>query len=89
MDFALLRLSSAVDFDAYPHIRPICLPEPDRNGEISTFEGVAATVTGYGGSVAVAGFGGSVDVSNTLKEVDVTVQRLCGLEIVFYISLLC
>ena len=26
MDFSLLRLKDAVDFDAYPHIRPVCLP---------------------------------------------------------------
>ena len=29
MDFSLLRLKEAVDFDAYPHIRPICLPLSD------------------------------------------------------------
>ena len=26
MDFSLLRLKEPVNFDAYPHIRPICLP---------------------------------------------------------------
>ena len=33
MDFSLLRLKDAVDFDAYPHIRPVCLPllSPDVN----------------------------------------------------------
>ena len=25
-DFAMLRLKEPVNFDAYPHIRPICLP---------------------------------------------------------------
>ena len=29
MDFSLLRLKDAVDFDAYPHIRPVCLPFSD------------------------------------------------------------
>ena len=26
MDFSLLRLREPVDFDMYPHIRPVCLP---------------------------------------------------------------
>ena len=26
MDFSLLRLKEPVDFDMYPHIRPVCLP---------------------------------------------------------------
>ena len=38
MDFSLLRLSSPVDFDAYPHIRPICLPVPDFNNEVDTHD---------------------------------------------------
>lgn len=25
-DYSMLRLRDAVDFDAYPHIRPVCLP---------------------------------------------------------------
>ena len=25
-DFSMLRLKEAVDFEAYPHIRPVCLP---------------------------------------------------------------
>ena len=29
MDFSLLKLKEAVDFDAYPHIRPVCLPYSD------------------------------------------------------------
>ena len=28
-DFSLLRLKDAVDFDVYPHIRPVCLPFSD------------------------------------------------------------
>ena len=34
MDFSLLRLKEAVDFDAYPHIRPVCLPFSDK--EVNT-----------------------------------------------------
>ena len=81
MDFSLLRLRHPVDFDAYPHIRPICLPVPDINNEVSTYTGVTATVTGWGTTVP-----GDVDtLSNTVKEVDVTVltNKQCWLEIMF------
>jgi len=41
-DFALVELARSVDFDKYPHIRPICLPskeEVDYNGKIGTVAG--------------------------------------------------
>jgi len=43
-DFALLRLKKKVDFSRYPHIRPICLPENDRN----TYQGKNAIASGWG-----------------------------------------
>ena len=43
-DFSLLRLTTAVDFAANPHIRPACLPaNPNQD-----YAGRAATVTGWG-----------------------------------------
>ena len=43
-DFSMVKLASAVDFSAHPHIRPICLPTDSRN----SFAGVKATITGWG-----------------------------------------
>ena len=43
-DFAMIKLDRPVDFASYPHIRPICLP----TATSGTFEGVTATVTGWG-----------------------------------------
>jgi len=62
-DFSMLKLASAIDFAAYPNIRPACLPPDDSN----TYAGETATVTGWGTTSS----GGST--SNTLNEVDVTV----------------
>ena len=88
MDFSLLRLKEPVDFDMYPHIRPVCLPFS--NEEVVTdcilfyqrysckdYAGETATVTGWG-TTSSEGY-----LSNTLKEVDVTVltNENCWLEI--------
>jgi len=43
-DFALLRLKKKVKFSRYSHIRPICLPENDRN----TYKGKNAIASGWG-----------------------------------------
>ena len=43
-DFAMLKLQKAVDYCAYPHIRPICLPTDTSQ----TFAGVEAILTGWG-----------------------------------------
>jgi len=63
MDFSLLRLKEPVDFDMYPHIRPVCLPFSNEED----YAGETATVTGWGTTSSDG------DLSNTLKEVDVTV----------------
>ena len=59
----MLKLKQAVDFCAYPHIRPICLP----TGTSEDYAGVEAIVTGWGTTSS----GGSV--SNSLQEVTVNV----------------
>ena len=78
-DFSMLKLASAIDFAAYPNIRPACLPPDDSN----TYAGETATVTGWGTTSS----GGST--SNTLNEVDVTVLTNddCGYKIYFFIVL--
>ena len=41
-DFALIELSEPVDFNQYPHIRPVCLPDAegvDYNGETAVLSG--------------------------------------------------
>merc|ERR1719312_1253036 len=43
-DFALVKLSSPVDFSKHPHIRPICLPE----NESENYDDFSAIVTGWG-----------------------------------------
>ena len=43
-DFSMVKLAFAVDFNAHPHIRPICLPTDSGNN----FAGVRATITGWG-----------------------------------------
>ena len=42
-DFVLLKLSRRVPLEAYPHIRPICLPRPGED-----VKGKAAIVAGWG-----------------------------------------
>ena len=75
-DFALLRLSNTVDFGKYPHIRPICLPDPG----FSDYDNVRGLVTGWGNtrvdnvrSFKVAGLVIGYDsvLSNTLQKLDV------------------
>ena len=43
-DLALLRLASAVDYAAYPHIRPACLPADNSKDYACR----SATTTGWG-----------------------------------------
>ena len=70
-DFSMIKLKTAVDFDAHPDIRPACLPPKGFSGDYS---GVTATVTGWGTTSS----GGSQP--DTLKEVDVGVitNQQCG-----------
>jgi len=42
-DFALLKLKTPINFDAYPNIRPICLPD-----SYSLYDGYNAIATGWG-----------------------------------------
>ena len=44
-DFSLLKTTSAMDFSAYPNIRPVCLPQA---GSTETYKDWVATVTGNG-----------------------------------------
>ena len=62
-DFSLLKMKNPIDFSAYPHIRPICLPANDD----SDFNDFVATVTGWG----TTSLGGST--SNKLLEVNLDV----------------
>merc|ERR1712215_385669 len=62
-DFSLLKMTQAVDFAAYLHIRPACLPADDSND----YNNFVATVTGWGTTSS----GGAT--SNKLREVDVEV----------------
>ena len=62
-DFSLLKMATPLNFDDYPHIRPVCLPENDSND----YSGFVATVTGWGTTAS----GGST--SNKLREVNVDV----------------
>jgi len=62
-DFALVKLEYAIDFEAYPHIRPACLPQSDEND----YDGYSAIVSGWGTTSS----GGQL--SNYLQFVDVNV----------------
>ena len=62
-DFAMLKLKTAVDYCAHPHIRPICLP----TDTTQNFAGVDAIVTGWGTTSS----GGSL--SSSMLEVTVKV----------------
>merc|ERR1719410_669086 len=43
-DFALIKMKTTIDFSAYTHIRPVCLPtNPD-----NTYENYEATLAGWG-----------------------------------------
>jgi len=63
VDFSLLKLEYPIDFSAYPHIRPACLPENDDND----YAGYPAIVSGWGTTSS----GG--DVSSYLQYVDVNI----------------
>ena len=43
-DFALIELDEIVDFEKFPHIRPICLPLPSNEVDYDK----PATVSGWG-----------------------------------------
>ena len=62
-DFALIKLEYPIDFEAYPHIRPACLPENDENDYV----GYSSIVSGWGTTT----MGGSL--SSYLQYVDVNV----------------
>ena len=62
-DFSLLRLAEPVDFNSFPNIRPVCLPENSEETYAENF----ATVSGWGTTSS----GGSL--SNYLQEVMVNV----------------
>ena len=94
-DFAMLRLKEPVNFDAYPHIRPICLPFSndrvvilDKIHNISYFSCLIYVMCqNYAGDTAtVTGWGTTSYngyLSSTLREVNVTVltNEDCGWEI--------
>eukprot|EP00092_Neocalanus_flemingeri_P011794 GFUD01012717.1.p1 GENE.GFUD01012717.1~~GFUD01012717.1.p1 ORF type:complete len:322 (+),score=80.03 GFUD01012717.1:117-1082(+) len=63
VDFSLLKLETPIDFTAYPHIRPACLPENDDND----YAGYPAIVSGWG----TTSFGG--ELSSYLQYVEVNV----------------
>jgi len=63
-DFSLLKTTSALDFSAYPNIRPACLPQA---GSSETYKDWVATVTGWG-TLSSDG-----STSNKLREVNVKV----------------
>ena len=62
-DYCMIKMATSVDYQAYPHIRPICLPTETTQ----TYTGFTATVTGWG-HTSYQGLG-----SKTLREVEVTV----------------
>ena len=70
-DFSMIKLKTAVDFNAHPDIRPACLPPAGFSGD---YAGVTATVTGWGTTRP----GGNQPI--VLKEVDVGVitNQQCG-----------
>ncbi|KAA0202837.1 hypothetical protein HAZT_HAZT001942 [Hyalella azteca] len=63
-DIAIIKIQQPVDFNANPHIAPVCLP---RAGDV--FSGHRCWVTGWGKD----GFTAAATYQNTLKEVDVPV----------------
>ena len=61
-DFSLIKLKSFINFSAYPHIRPVCLPtSPDK-----TYEDYDAVTTGWGAT-------GDGRLANKLQELTVRV----------------
>ncbi|XP_021945208.2 phenoloxidase-activating factor 2 isoform X1 [Folsomia candida] len=62
-DIAVLKLASSVDFNANPHIRPICLPALG-----ASFAGQRCWVSGFGASSFVNGV-----YSTVMREVDLPV----------------
>jgi len=68
-DFSLLKLSEAIDFGQYEHIRPACLPQDEEEDYV----GFAATVSGWG---TLESGGWQPDVLNAV-EVDVISNDEC------------
>jgi len=67
-DFALLKLKDKIDFGSQPHIRPICLPDPESNNDYNDY---VATVTGWGDTDPDPN---TASLSDYLREVDLTVM---------------
>jgi hypothetical protein len=71
-DFALLRLSERVNFNLYPHIRPICLPD----SSFKDNQGDVVTVVGWGNTEVDHRFSGEIikgfsySPSDTLQKID-------------------
>jgi len=68
-DISILRLASHVDFNANPHISPVCLPN-----QYSDFRGQQCQVTGWGKD----NFGSNGKFQSVLKEVTVPIQDHYG-----------
>ncbi|KAF2361935.1 Serine proteases trypsin domain [Trinorchestia longiramus] len=70
-DIAIIRMSSRVNFKKYPHISPVCLPDPH-----SHFDGEMCDVTGWGKDA----FGKVGSFQNLLKKVQVPMVRKSSCE---------
>ena len=74
-DFTLLRLSERVNFNLYPHIRPICLPD----SIFKDYKSEDVTVTGWGYTQVDYAVGNSGNLitgldsspSDTLQKIDI------------------
>lgn len=70
-DLSLIKLTQPVDFDAHPHIRPVCLPE----GSYESYVGSIGTVAGWGN---IAHHTVNNTQSPTLKKFDSEVSNCDG-----------
>ena len=76
-DFTLLKLSERVNFNLYPHIRPICLPD----SIFKDYQGEDVTVIGWGYTQVDYAFSGNLikgidsSPSNTLQKIDIRCGR--------------
>eukprot|EP00092_Neocalanus_flemingeri_P080222 GFUD01100054.1.p1 GENE.GFUD01100054.1~~GFUD01100054.1.p1 ORF type:complete len:403 (+),score=68.03 GFUD01100054.1:140-1348(+) len=84
-DFALLRLFKQVNFNLYPHIRPICLPD----SSYEDYQGELATVTGWGYTKVDFAISGDLingidsSFADTLKKIDIRLYKQKKCEDVF------
>ena len=67
-DFSLLKMETAIDFFAHPHIGPVCLP----TNEDDSYQNSVATVTGWG-AIKYEENINDFKFPSTLLEVNVTV----------------